>query len=122
MINRETLSGRWPVFEGIFDAVGLHINHTGENLRIEDVRSELRYDAGIVRLVVEGKVHNVAEKYQLVPNIKASAIGPDGSEIQSWQIDAPAAKLDPGVDGSVRNDYQGPGQNRCERQSGIHRV
>ena len=92
---RQSIVGHFPDFENAYLGVGLGINHTGEGIHIEDVRSELQYESGFVQLIIDGKVHNVTEKNVLVPNIRASAVGVNGQVIQSWQIDAPAAKLTP---------------------------
>lgn len=108
ILNRQDIAGRWPKMESLYVGLGLHIRHTGEGISIDDVRSELQYESGVVRLFVEGKIHNTTERNQLVPNILASAMGPDGHIIQSWQIDAPAAKLSPGEIVPFRTSIKAP--------------
>lgn len=94
IFDRQNFAKQWPFLEGFYDAVGLHIYHAGEGLRIKDVRSELRYEDGVMRLVVEGKVANDTKKNQVVPAILAAAIGSDGDVMQSWQIDPPKATVE----------------------------
>jgi predicted Zn finger-like uncharacterized protein len=85
----------WPAMETVYDHVGLHVFYVGEGLNLTNVRSELRYEDGIMKLYVEGNIVNTTEKIQKIPNLNASAIGSDGENMQSWQIDAPAATLEP---------------------------
>jgi len=96
VLLRQSVVDIWPFMEGAYESVGLHIYHYGEGLSLEKVRSELRYDGGIMKLAVEGKVHNGTQNIQEIPDIKAVAIGADGQPIQSWQIDAPGLRVFPG--------------------------
>ena len=94
-IDRRDIAESWPFMEGFYDRVGLHIFHAGEGLALVNVRSEMKFDSGTTQLTIEGEIHNKTDKPQSVPNILAAAIGPDGKVMQSWQIDAPAATLEP---------------------------
>ena len=94
ILGRKNVMAQWPVTKSIYEAVGLRIYHLGEGLVLSGVRSEMRYEDGIMRLVVEGQIDNTTDKRQKIPNIAVSAIGSDGSTAQSWQIDAPAMILD----------------------------
>lgn len=96
IFDRQNIAKHWPSLESFYETVGLHIVHVGENLKIENVRSELRYEDGAMSLVVEGKITNDTKKAQVVPAILASAVGPDGDVMQSWQIDPPAATVGAG--------------------------
>jgi hypothetical protein len=94
IVERQEIAQNRPQLEGIYDALGLTIYHLGgEGLSFEKVRSELRFDGGIMKLVVEGKIHNGTKFAQEIPNILATAIGSDGHIIQSWQIDAPSLRV-----------------------------
>ncbi len=94
--------------EPFYDTIGLHIFHTGEGLTIGSVRSELVYEDGIMKLVVDGKVVNTTKKVQLIPSIRASALGSDGKVMQDWQIDAPAATVKPGGEVPFRSSINAP--------------
>lgn len=98
VLYRQDIAKTWPQMNRFYDAVGLHIYRYGEGLSFQQVRSELRYDSGETQLAVEGKVHNATKNSQVIPDILATAIGSDGATMQSWQIDAPAAKVAPGAD------------------------
>lgn len=95
LLDRQDITREHPYMEGFYNAIGLHIFHVGEGLVIEGVRSELRYEDGITRLTVLGRLHNTTEKAQQTPAIVAKAMGSDGSVMQSWQIDPPTATLAP---------------------------
>lgn len=95
-LDKQDIALAWPPMEHVYNTVGLTIHHYGEGVVFANVRSELRYDSGIMKLVVEGKLDNGTPYVQEIPNILASAIGSDGEVMQSWQIDAPAVKVQPG--------------------------
>jgi predicted Zn finger-like uncharacterized protein len=95
VFDRREIAGRWPKLETFYEKAGLHIYHYGEGLSLENVRSELRYDGGIMMLTVDGTIYNRTKNVQEIPNIVASAIGPDGNVLQNWQIDAPKASIAP---------------------------
>ena len=94
-LMRENIVKEWPSLESLYNKVGLHIYRTGEDITIVDVKSEQRYEEGIMRLFVEGKLVNKTTNIQHVPDLIADAIGPDGEKMQSWQIASPAATLAP---------------------------
>lgn len=96
VFDRREIAGRWPALEMFYEKVGLHIYHFGEGLSLENVRSEMKYDGGIMMLTVDGTIYNGTKNEQEIPNILASAMGPDGNVLQSWQIDAPKASVAPG--------------------------
>ncbi len=93
ILDRQHIAKRWSSMEPLYNAVGLYIYYPGDGLEFDQVRSELRYDGGITKLILDGKIENKTKKNQKVPDIIAEAIGPDGAVIQSWQIDAPKATL-----------------------------
>jgi predicted Zn finger-like uncharacterized protein len=93
---RTPITDSYPAMDRVYDRVGLHVFKPGEGLTIGSVRSEMRFDDGIMDLVVEGQIHNDTKKDQLIPDILAEAVGPDGTTMQSWQIDTSKAKVAPG--------------------------
>jgi len=96
LFDCQNIAKKWPWFEGLYNSIGLHIYHAGEGLKIEDVRSELHYEDGVMHLMVAGNIVNKTKKAQLVPPIMASAVGSDGNVMQNWQIDPPAVTLEAG--------------------------
>ncbi len=97
ILDRQAIAFRLPIMERIYNAVGLTISHVEGGLSLQQVRSEQKYDSGAMRLVIDGEIHNDDQSPKKVPDIQASAIGPDGKVMQSWRIPAPVATLKPGA-------------------------
>ncbi len=108
VFGRQQAAKMWPFTEGVYNKIGLHIYHAGEGLGFEQVRSELRYNGGITQLIIEGGIHNETRNTQQIPDILASAVGPDGKIMQSWQIDAPAARVFAGETLRFRSTINAP--------------
>lgn len=106
--DRRNIALRWPAMTRIYDRLGLDSHQPGDGIDFRDVKSELVYDGGILRLTVEGVLVNTTGKEQKLPHILAAAIGPDGSAIQSWRIDAPAATLAPLATVTFRSAINAP--------------
>ncbi len=95
VLDRQSISKQWPRLEHIYDNIGLHIYYPGEGLTLMNVRSELKYEDGMMRLVTDGIISNTTDNTQKIPDLMAGAVGPGGEITQSWQIDAPAATVAP---------------------------
>jgi len=108
IFDRQHIAHRWTSMEAFYNAIGLYIYYPGDGLEFNEVRSELKYDGGITKLFLDGKIINKTKKNQKVPNIMAEALGPDGNVIQSWQIDAPTARLAPGAEASFASSLNAP--------------
>jgi len=107
-LDRKDIAQNHPWTERFYDRIGLHIFHAGEGLTLEQVRSETRFEDGILQLAVEGQIHNSTDKPQPIPDILAAAIGPDDKVMQSWQIDAPAATVAAGESVSFASEIHSP--------------
>lgn len=108
VVDRRDIALRWPSMTTVYDGVGLDSHQPGDGIDFRDVKSELVYDGGILRLTVEGRLVNATEKEQKVPHILAVAAGSDGSAIQSWRIDAPVATLAPLATAPFRSTINAP--------------
>jgi predicted Zn finger-like uncharacterized protein len=86
-----------PSMGSIFASLGINVDYSSNGLTFEQVKSELRYDSGTMKLYVEGVIHNTTQT-QFIPDIKARALGADKDVIQSWWVDAPAATVSAGSD------------------------
>jgi hypothetical protein len=98
VLDRQQIAEVIPALKGAYEFLGLPINHTGAGLVFNQVKSEIKYDSGMMRLVVDGIVHNTTDDMQIIPDIKARALGPDSHIIQSWWVPAPAATVAAGGD------------------------
>jgi predicted Zn finger-like uncharacterized protein len=108
ILYRESIIHQWSFMEPLYDATGLSPNSVEDKLEFDQVRSELKYDDGITKLILNGKIKNKTKKSQNVPPIVATALGPDGHAIQSWQIDAPAARLGAGAEAPFASSINAP--------------
>jgi predicted Zn finger-like uncharacterized protein len=93
--GRQSIVRALPGLRGSYSAVGLSIVPEWEGLIFDEVKSELKYDSGTMRLFVDGVLRNASEEMKKVPDIKAQALGADKSVIQSWLVDAPTATIEP---------------------------
>lgn len=82
-----------PELSGIYSYFHLYISHSGKGLVFDQVKSELKYDGGIMRLYVDGNVHNATDEIQFVPDIVARALGPDRRIHQSWWVPSPTPTI-----------------------------
>jgi len=108
ILDRQHIAHQWPSLEPIYNAIGLYIYYPGDGLEFDGVRSELTYDSGITKLILNGKIKNKTQKNQKVPPLMVEALGPDDSIIQSWQIDAPVATLGPDEEASFTSSINAP--------------
>lgn len=109
--DRQELGRRYSFLEPVYKALDLSIYYPGEELEFEEVRSELKYDSGLTKLVLTGKIINSTKKSQKVPDIVAEALGANGHVLQSWQIDAPKATLAPGEEVPFESTITAPKGN-----------
>lgn len=79
-----------------YHAADIDVVRAQPKLAFEQVSSNIKYDGGTMRLFVDGVIRNTTSREQQVPEIKAMALGPDGSVIQSWQVQSPATSIEAG--------------------------
>jgi predicted Zn finger-like uncharacterized protein len=122
VIKRERIPKRLLFFAGggiaaAFLLVGLSVAWNSlnkprppewEGLAFDDVKSELKYDSGTMRLFVDGQIQNMTEERINIPGIRAKALGPDKRIIQNWVVEAPAATLEAGAKISFHTEVASP--------------
>lgn len=108
IVDRQNIVESEPFMASVYDTIGLHVYSPGEGLKLVDIRSELKYEDGIMRLIVEGKIVNVSDVVQTVPSMNAAAVGPDGDTLQNWQIDPPVSTLDPQGETAFQSGINAP--------------
>lgn len=86
---------QWPITQQIYIGIGW-VKEERESLVLQSVKSERRYIDGAMQIIVKGRIHSVAEKTQVIPDIYINGIGPDERIIQSWRISPPKATIRPG--------------------------
>ena len=67
ILARQDIAKALPFMETSYNTFGLTIRHYGEGLSFVKVRSELRYDSGIMKLVVTGEIRNDTRYMQKFP-------------------------------------------------------
>ena len=115
ILDRDPIVKVLPALRGIYEAVGFSIKKSGEGLLLFDgVKSELRYDGGRMWLFVDGSIRNITSEVQILPDIRARALGPDRRVIQSWWVEPPAVTLDSGAEIPFHTQVPAPMQRTIE--------
>jgi predicted Zn finger-like uncharacterized protein len=114
VMDRQKIVKVFPDLKGTYEMIGLHIDHNVNGLMFDQVKSELRYDGGTMRLYVDGIIHNTTPETQFIPDIKARALGPDQRIIQSWWVEAPAATVAAGSDVPFHTEVNAPMKRTIE--------
>ena len=114
ILDREPIVKAIPELRGFYNALHLYIKRSGEGLVFDQVQSDLRYDGGTMWLHIDGVIRNDTSELQLIPNIKARALGPDRHIIQSWWVEAPAATIDAGGQVPFHTQIAAPMQRTIE--------
>ncbi|MFA5040112.1 MAG: hypothetical protein WC464_00570 [Bdellovibrionales bacterium] len=112
--GRQLIVKTLPGLRGSYSAVGLSVLPEWDGLIFDEVKSELKYDSGTMRLFVDGTIRNASDDTKRLPDIKARALGADGSVIQSWLIDAPAEVIEPWGMISFHSDVATPMERTIE--------
>jgi predicted Zn finger-like uncharacterized protein len=95
--DQEKFASWMSHFDKVLESPDQKTPSMGAGLNLENIRSERRFEAGGMQLVVEGEVRNTSTSTQNVPDMQAKALGPDRAVIQSWRIEAPVATLPAGA-------------------------
>jgi hypothetical protein len=114
VLERQPIAKALPGLKGVYKAMGLSLPVDWEGLIFEEVKSELKYDSGTMRLYVDGTIHNTTPDIKIIPDIRARALGADKSVIQSWWVDAPAPTLDPDGRISFHTEVASPMERTIE--------
>jgi predicted Zn finger-like uncharacterized protein len=114
ILDRQQIVKVLPELRDYYDALGLDIDHSNRGLTFGQVKSELRYEGGAMHLNVDGVIHNATSDAQLIPDIKANALGADKKIIQSWWVQPPAATVAAGSDLPFHTEVTAPMKSTIE--------
>jgi predicted Zn finger-like uncharacterized protein len=95
-----------PDLAGLYAAVGLPVNLRG--LEFRDVHTTSETQDGIVVLVIEGEVANVAKHAVEVPRVHLAVLGASGQELYSWTTLLPRSTLSEDEKVSFRSRLASP--------------
>jgi hypothetical protein len=116
----------WPIFDRnpivkvlpglrvVYEELGLKLSNSWDGLIFDQVKSELRYDSGTMKLYVDGVIHNTTTEVQFIPAIRARALGPDRRIVQSWSIDPPQETIPAGADVPFHTEIAAPMEHTIE--------
>jgi predicted Zn finger-like uncharacterized protein len=104
----------FPGSRVIYEAVGLSDHPEWAGLIFENAKSELKYDSGTMRLLIDGTIYNASGEKKTIPDIRARALGPDKAVIQSWWVEAPAATIEPGAKIPFHTESASPMEHTIE--------
>ncbi len=114
VVKRQDIAKSFPILRAAYDTLGFRAGPSWDGLVFSDVKSELRYDSGTMKLFVDGIIRNTTSEVQKIPSIKARARGADGSVIQSWSLDPPAATIDPDASVAFHTEVATPMEHTIE--------
>jgi hypothetical protein len=95
-----------PQSASLFSAIGLGVNVRG--LAIENVKTMREVEDGVMVLIVEGSVTNVANRIVEVPRLRFALRNPAGLEIYAWTAVAGRTALGTGETASFRTRLASP--------------
>lgn len=92
--GRDAVVGLWPAANRAYELAGMAVEPVGAGL--EPVyTAEYREVEGNPMLFVSGEIRNVSDEVREVPDLVATAIDPEGRQVQSWVITPSARRLSP---------------------------
>lgn len=106
-VFRESVVAFLPATAPAYAAIGLPVDMSGLDLRIEAQAMEASGD-GAMTLVVTGSIANVTSEERHVPAIRATLLGKDHAELHSWTFDAGVKTLKPGETHTFRQELAQP--------------
>ncbi|MDD3029091.1 MAG: zinc-ribbon domain-containing protein [Alphaproteobacteria bacterium] len=79
-----------------------------------DVKSELRYDSGTMKLFVDGVIKNTGRFSKDIPAVRAQALSVDGAVIKTWWINIKAQKVRAGETVRFHTEIPAPMERTIE--------
>lgn len=105
-IFRQAIMSSWPASTVIYELAGVSVELKGEALVIETLTAQAqRNTEGHDVLYLQGRVINLTEEAQDVPNLLARLRSTNGEDGDSWNIESPLKVLSPGESFTFKSDY-----------------
>ena len=96
----------WPPAAGFYEMAGFPVSLQGKELVMESLNAQILPDVdGGQYLLLEGKVINLTNDVQSVPQLSARLRSTNGENGDSWLIDTPLETLEPGESFTFKSDY-----------------
>lgn len=105
---RAPLSHSFPALTPIYNTIGLTVELPGGGLRLSTLVAERKIERDKKTLSMSAQLSNVSPTAQPYPALKATAYGPYGALIKSWDLPAPAdgRTLASGEDAPIRAEFK----------------
>ena len=93
---RETIASVWPPSASLYTLLGMPVNVRG--IALTNISYKQEYEAGQPVLSVTGKIVNVSNREQPVPEIRVVLMDDAKRELYHWTFDAGVPTLKPGAE------------------------
>jgi predicted Zn finger-like uncharacterized protein len=103
---RQTIAQAWPQSASLYAAIGLPVNLRG--IALTDVTYKQDFEDGQPVLSVTGKVVNISDREQPVPEIRVVITDESHRELYHWTFDAGVPSLRPGAESSFMTRLSSP--------------
>lgn len=108
IVCREPLVKRLPALSPVYAAMGLAVEAPGGGLRLSTLVAERKIERDKKTLSMSAQLANVSPQAQPYPALKATAYGPYGALIKTWNLPAPAdgRTLVSGEEAPIRAEFK----------------
>jgi predicted Zn finger-like uncharacterized protein len=96
LAGRDGLIAAWPASARLYDALHMGVAPAGAGLKLQEVSTQAREVEGNPMLFISGQISNASQSQQVVPEIKAEALGPNKAVLATWRIKPSLTRLFPG--------------------------
>jgi hypothetical protein len=103
---RQTISIYWPQSASLYSAMGMPVNTRG--VALTNVAYQQQFEDGQPVLSVTGKVVNVSNREQLVPEIRVVLMDDANRELYHWTFDVGVVSLQPGAESPFMTRLSSP--------------
>lgn len=105
---RAPLAHHLPALAPIYNAMGLTVEMPGGGLRLSTLVAERKIERETKTLSMSAQLSNISPTAQPYPALKATAYGPYGALIKTWNLPAPAdgRTLASGEDAPIRAEFK----------------
>jgi predicted Zn finger-like uncharacterized protein len=103
---RQTIAGLWPQSASFYAFIGMPVNVRG--IALTNIAYRQEYEDGQPVLSVTGKVVNVSNKEQVVPEIRVVLLDDAKHELYQWTFDAGIPTLKPGSESAFVTRLSSP--------------
>jgi predicted Zn finger-like uncharacterized protein len=106
LIFKKQVISAWVPAVAIYEMIGMPIEFQGKNLVIENLSAQSQRDVdGQNYLLLQGRVINLTNEVQPVPQLYARLRSTNGIDGKGWEIEPSLERLQPGESFMFQSDY-----------------